>query len=180
MTTRYRKATSAKGKNLYSNPKFAHLIEKAKLDIQEFWKANVNQYFTAASRIRSSVARSSHLMAVAGHTGQMANSCRVTILNDEMVVIFKAMHSADGKDYGDFLVFGTEPSLGAYSPEINARIRNKITGELVGMTRGISTTQWDTWKTVLVAYMDERVNKLDDEIYAASGIEDIVGGEDDI
>jgi hypothetical protein len=159
----------------FRNPKFAKLIEVAKADIQKYWYDNVSTYFPRAEQLRSERARMSSMYETGGQVGQMRNACRVSFINGQFVVIFKAVTSKDGKDYGDFLVYGTGISPGVFVPSVGARVRNQKTGELEGFTRGISTEAWMRWKTALELYVDKRMVQLMDEIYAESSFADILG-----
>lgn len=157
------------------NPKFRPLIDRAMKDIEVYWFANVERYFSHAASMRSNVRSTDSAFAKPGHTGQMKNACRVTFVNGEIVVIFKAVHSEDGRDYGDFLVYGTAPSRGKYIPEIGARMTEKNSHELIGETRGIKTDQWNKWMTDLDGFIEKRLDRLEDEIYNASSIDDVLG-----
>lgn len=167
------------GRKFADNPKFRPLINLAMRDIELYWQANVDKYFSHAQNMRANVRTTDMAFAKPGHTGQMRNACRVTFLNGEIIVIFKAVRSEDGQDYGDYLVYGTHASQGKYVPEIGSRLRDSTTHELIGQTRGISTTPWNRWMVDLNVFIEKRLDQLEDEIYKESSIDDIIGGIDD-
>ena len=163
-------------RDFLSNPKFKPLVERAKLDIQEYWAANIGKYFTSAQRMRMNIqSTSKKLMEESVHPDQIAKACYITVIGNELAVVFKSVRSADGRDYGDFLVYGTSASRGKFVPAIGARMREKDSHELIGQTRGISTIPWNRWMADFSAYVERRLDQLEDEIYNASSIDDIVG-----
>jgi hypothetical protein len=161
---------------IFNNPKFAKLIERAKGDIQKYWYDNVKRYFSQADTARSEQARLMLSYKISRHKDQIRSACKVSFINGQFVVIFKSMTSEDGRDYGDFLVYGTGPSPGVFVPQVGARVRNPKTSELEGFSRGISTESWIRWKADLSRYIDSRMERLMDEIYQESSVEDILGG----
>ena len=167
------------GRQFMDTPKFRPFINRAMKDIQTYWMSNVEKYFSHAASMRSNVRTTDMAFAKPGHTGQMKNACKVIFLSNEITVIFKAIHSEDGKDYGDYLVYGSSSSRGKYIPELGARLQDKSTGELIGETRGISTGPWTRWMVEFNAFIETRLDQLEDEIYKASSIDDILGGSDD-
>lgn len=161
------------------NPKFRPIINRAMTDIEAYWRSNVERYFSHAVSMRNNIRTTDEAFARPGHTGQMRNACKVTFINNEIIVIFKAVHSEDGKDYGDYLVYGTSPSQGKYIPEIGSRMREKDSHELIGQTRGISTIPWNRWMVDLDSFISKRLDDLEDEIYKASSIDDVLGDSND-
>jgi len=170
---------STRTHRIFDNPKFRPLVDHAMKDIQAYWMANVEKYFSHAASMRSNVRTTDMAFTKPGHTGQMKNACKVVFLNSEITVIFKSIRSEDGKDYGDYLVYGSPSSRGKYVPEIGARLHDKTTGELIGETRGISTGPWNRWMVEFNTFIEKRLDQLEDEIYKASSIDDILGEDYD-
>lgn len=167
------------GRQFMDTPKFRPFINRARRDIEVYWMSNVEKYFSHAASMRSNVRTTSMAFAPEGHTHQMKKACKTTFINGEIIILFKAIHSEDGKDYGDYLVYGSSSSRGKYIPELGARLQDKSTGELIGETRGISTGPWTRWMVEFNTFIETRLDQLEDEIYKASSIDDILGGSDD-
>jgi len=130
--------------NFLDSDEFGNALIDIRSFSKLFWSSHVYDYFDA---------RSSHGLS---NTGQLGKSLRVGKGTHRMVMTMAKIYNTSGDEtveYGHYLREGFGPSIGAYHPRYDARVR---TGVHPGYD---ASTRWEPW-----------VNRFRNEVHEYSGL----------
>ena len=152
------------------NQQIINIIKTEAIQLQRFWYNNVNTYFNRrASKYNKwmSTWKSGKAPRVATkpkslyntsrqHTGQLRRALKIGTISPYMCELYVApcIAKTDKTDYINYLVKGAPPHSGAYSPNLDLRIKS-------GTWHGIPQTYWAVWQSVFqeqILKAEQRIN----------------------
>lgn len=151
------------------NQQIINIIRTEAIQLQRFWYNNVNSYFNRrASKYnkwmsswksgkapRIELKPKSLYNTSRQHTGQLRRALKIGTVSPYMCELYVSpcIAKTDKTDYVNYLVKGSPPHSGAYSPNLDLRIKS-------GTWRGIPQTYWAVWQSVF----QEQILKAEQKI----------------